>query len=83
MMVERAVQSGVVRTGEQSLVVLVLICASVLMPTQTKIHTATLVKHTNLLQDINLALDKPKLCWRAASTSLQQRSKYSRDRTSK
>ena len=70
-----AVQSRVFLVGVQCLVV-VMICSSVLMPTQTNFHTLTLVTHTALLVDMNLALHKPELCWREATNLRQLRLKY-------
>ena len=42
-----------------------------------RIYTATLVSHTDLHQDINLALHESKLCWRVVRTFNHQRLKFS------
>ena len=70
MIIKFKTQSAVMLLMEQSLV---RIYASVTTQTQTNFHPATLVTHINLLQDINVALQKPKRCWRAATTSHQVR----------
>ena len=72
---ERTLQSVALVRGVNALVVMIF--SSVALQTETNAHTATLVTHTNPLQDTILALHKPKLCWRAARDSHQVRLKFS------
>ena len=75
LIIEMTKQSAVFLAGEQ-LLVMVMICSSVAMPMQINIHTATLVTHTNLLKDTNMALHKPKHYWRAAANSHQMKLRF-------
>ena len=75
IIIEMTMQSAVILAEEQPLVV-VMICTSVTMPTQTTVHTPTLVIHTNLQKDTNISPHKPKHYWRASTNSHQLRLRF-------